>query len=167
VGFDPQTVGALSASLSVRTADGGSTVIALQGLMHSGSTSVVLDSDPGEFIGGGQDWEYNPGKGTVIFGDGAPREAAVAANTIIAVFEVPPGQLLTVGETYSDVDAARRQSELRLRRLRGRRRLRHTALSFQCSSPRLTARGRDGAAKRPPAASRVATQCATVCSGWA
>jgi len=103
VGFNPQTVGALSAKLLVSTTDGGTTAIDLQGLMHGGSTQMVLDSQPGDFIGNGQDWEFDPGQGDEIRGEGYPNEAAVGFSGIFGVFVVPQGQTLSVGETYTDV----------------------------------------------------------------
>jgi hypothetical protein len=60
VTFTPTAVGTRTATLDVADSTGGAATVALQGWSHGGTTRVVLDSDPGEYVGAGEHQLFTP-----------------------------------------------------------------------------------------------------------
>lgn len=60
VRFVPSSAGSRTAVLRITHADGSHQATALQGFAYGGRTRVILNSDPGDYIGGGASYSYEP-----------------------------------------------------------------------------------------------------------
>ena len=58
--FSPSSAGDHTATLRIANAGGGFDEVQLAGFAYGGSTRVNMDSDTGDYIGGGQQWRYSP-----------------------------------------------------------------------------------------------------------
>jgi hypothetical protein len=75
--FAPPGAGSRRAVLRVPDTRGRTYGARLQGFAYGGVTRVLLDSEPGEFIGGGQDWIFTPANA---------RLSAVGSRRVIQYF---------------------------------------------------------------------------------
>ena len=100
--FTPGAAGARTATLDVTTAAGDHQVVALQGFTFGGTTRLVLDSEPGDFIGAGvtrvitpadAEFRVSPAVGQVSFE--VLTDAGVLWN---ADFAAPGGAAMAPGE---------------------------------------------------------------------
>lgn len=106
VRFRPSVPGPRVATLTVRDASGGLKRTVLDGVGIGGTTSFTMDSDPGDWIGGGQQRAYSPSNAT-ISAAGSRRfvSARIDGNDgadWTAQFEAPQGDILAAGSTYTD-----------------------------------------------------------------
>jgi hypothetical protein len=93
------------AILAVRDGSGAVRRAVLDGAGIGGTTAFTMDSDPGDYIGQGQQWAYSPSNAT-IFADGSRRfiSASIDGNDGAywsAQFEAPQGDILAAGTTYT------------------------------------------------------------------
>ena len=100
VHFEPSSPGPRLATASLKDVRGRTYATALDGFGYGGRTRLVMHSDPGDYIGQGQDWSYDPAQATFTMG-GASDRALLSVQAIPerwqAWFETPSGQTLAPG----------------------------------------------------------------------
>jgi hypothetical protein len=108
VSFVPGKEGTRSGTLNVAGDGGLDLEVPLVGFAHGGFTQVLLDSDAGDWIGGGGFFAYDPSVATIgVFGDSSRVVFFVESfdgDDWSAVFEAPAGQQLAAGVTGTHVD---------------------------------------------------------------
>ena len=105
VGFVPQESGVSDASLSVTDGNGQTAVTPLQGLAHGGATSATMHSDPGDFIGQGQNFAFTPAT-PLLAGGNRQGVSYLMGWDFRAEFFSAPGDTLSAGRTYSGAQSA-------------------------------------------------------------
>jgi len=112
--FEPLAVGQSTATLVVpETGDGAPTHrVSLEGFVRATNTEFTLRSDPGEYIGQGESWDFVPTNAAyspqiytdhllqVDFGGGGD------GSNWVATFAVPHGQTFAPGATYQTAAGA-------------------------------------------------------------
>jgi hypothetical protein len=85
-------LGSVAATLRLNLAGGGGRESALEAFAYGGTTRLRLDSESGDPVGGGVDYEYRPGAGMFVAGRSASGIGArVAAGDISFQLAVVPG----------------------------------------------------------------------------
>lgn len=105
VRFDAPTAGTKHGALQL-THGGGVTEVELDGHARGGRTQLVMDSESGDWIGGGVDRTYTPQNATIA-GGGSRRFVwmnveADDGDWWSADFEVGDGDIIAAGRTYSN-----------------------------------------------------------------
>jgi hypothetical protein len=101
VGFTPSDTGARSGTLTILdSTPAGSHTVALAGSGIAGHTAWAMRSDPGDWIGAGEDWVYSPATATIV-GSGNDSLVSLSADGWTATFEADSGHTLLPGTTFS------------------------------------------------------------------
>jgi hypothetical protein len=105
VKYKPGAAGDSEATLTVPEADGTAHSVSLEGFVSSGKTRFSIGSDAGDPMGQGLSYQYVPTNATFIAG-GDYRAVDLGwvgtdGNSWQAKFELPEGETLTPGVTYS------------------------------------------------------------------
>jgi hypothetical protein len=128
VGFRPRHGTALQGVLTVETSVGTSTV-QLTGGRHPGVTRALLYSQPGDPVGSGSDFAFEPGS-SYLSADGTPREISIGANggrdSFSMLLAAPEGEVLVPGRTYTGATDVPRLGEATL----------DVVVDFACGNPR-------------------------------
>ena len=66
--FTPTAAGTRSAQLQITDASGARDDVALSGFAHGGSTRVLMNSQPGDYIGAGKTWSYTVANARIVAG---------------------------------------------------------------------------------------------------
>lgn len=107
--YSPSTAGSVHASLLIPEASGSTHEVTLDALVSSGKTQFKTQSDPGDFIGQGEDHTYVPSNAQfgVIGTDSSIQVGWVESGGAgwNAVFKAPSGETLTPGTTYHAIRA--------------------------------------------------------------
>jgi len=104
VRFVPDGAGTRLARLRIPVGDVTHDV-ELQGFAYGGRTRVIMHSDPGDYIGGGQDWAYRPENATIAAG-GSRQRAGFSidgdnGDWWYGDFVAGSGDILVPGDTYA------------------------------------------------------------------
>ncbi len=98
----PSGPGLQTANLVVRDAAGHAYTVPLQGWTYGGTTRLMMNSDPGDWVGGGQQHSYDPSN--AIFDAGGTREGvsfSVSTDQWDGDFVPSRGDILTTGSTWT------------------------------------------------------------------
>ena len=79
VRFVPSSAGPRAAVLRITHEDGSHQAMALQGFAYGGRTRVILNSQPGDFIGGGANYSYDPANARIA-ASGSRQHVAFSVN---------------------------------------------------------------------------------------
>jgi hypothetical protein len=104
VAFRPAEPGTRRAALHVTDGSGASLLVPLDGYVYGGRTRLVLDSDPGDYVGQGRHYEYQQGSALVDVSatrDGWSFGLRHPSDWWSGVFEVADGDTLRPGTTYT------------------------------------------------------------------
>lgn len=105
VGFTPTRPGTRLGMLRVSDDGGEVREVGLSGHGIAGLTEWRMQGDPGDYISGGQSYDYTAGAGARINGGGDPSYAWINVEADghwwSATFEAPEGQSLVAGQTYT------------------------------------------------------------------
>jgi hypothetical protein len=114
--YSAATAGNNTATLEVPEQGGPTHTVALEGSVFSGTTEMKLHSDPGDWLGGGKDYDFVPATAADITADGDYHGAELVWNgeggpgewpgTWAIGFGAPAGQTLTPGVAYSTDNGA-------------------------------------------------------------
>jgi hypothetical protein len=112
VRFFPKRAGPRIARLVIAHADSTRHRIQLDGLAIGGRTQFLMDSEPGDYIGQGQQYAYTPSNASIAVDGGRTHIGGVIngadGNWWSVDFDAPSGEIFTAGTTY----AADRSSSL-------------------------------------------------------
>jgi hypothetical protein len=105
VRYQPAAPGVKLATLTIPEAGGPSHTTALEGFVHSGTTRVLLDSEPGDWVGSGNSYDYAPSNATIALGGSHERvQGSISGNNgdwWNFDFDAPDGGILVPGSTYT------------------------------------------------------------------
>ncbi|MDQ4064505.1 MAG: hypothetical protein M3161_00475 [Actinomycetota bacterium] len=103
--FNATQGGQNSARLSIPEVGGVTHEVALRGWVLTGRTRFTMNSDEGDYIGGGAQLEYTPANAAIAVGGGYRHVAAWIegedGNWWSADFAAPQGDILAPGTTYN------------------------------------------------------------------
>ncbi len=103
--FDAAKGGQNSARLLIPESGGVTHEVALRGWVVTGTTRFTMNSEQGDYIGGGQQLEYTPQNATIAVGGGYQHVSAWIegedGNWWSADFDAPQGDILAPGTTYT------------------------------------------------------------------
>jgi hypothetical protein len=104
VRFTPMGAGPRLGSLVMTDTQGGSRSVQLDGIGIGGKTSVSLQSDAGDWVGAGQNYDYDPSNATIsASGDWGGTHGGINGNNgdwWSFDFVAPDGRVLAPGTTY-------------------------------------------------------------------
>jgi hypothetical protein len=105
VRFVPTDPGDRDAELSIPEQGGDGVSVPLSGFVYGGTTSAKLVSDPGDWVGAGETYSYDPGNATIVAsGDREYVGFSIDGDNgdwWSAEFEAGNGDILVPGDTYS------------------------------------------------------------------
>lgn len=105
--FTPSVAGPRVASLLVRSSDGQRRRVALDGFGQGGLTTFTMDSETGDWVGGGDQYDYAPDNATIaVSGTRQHISASVGGDNgdwWDADFDAPDGDILATGITFRHV----------------------------------------------------------------
>ena len=115
IAFHPAAAGTRVANLHVAYSGSG-VDIPLEGWSFGGTTNATFHSDPGDFIGKGQDWSFDAEDFIYAFANNQPHDDNINQHVtlnvegldggdFLASFAAPDGQALTPGTTYTNVSS--------------------------------------------------------------
>jgi hypothetical protein len=105
VGFMPRDPGTRRAALQLHGSNGFSQTVPLEAFVFPGRTQLLMESDPGDWVGAGQTYRYSPADATI----GAWGNQRYVGFSIDAAngdwwygdFAAPEGDILVPGETFT------------------------------------------------------------------
>jgi hypothetical protein len=105
VGFVPTAPGLQTATLEATDAGGVTDQVPLQGWTYGGTTRLIMNSDPGDYIGQGQGYSYNPTDAT-LDAAGTPEQFSFSVQANggdwwEGEFTPSQGQIFTSGSTWT------------------------------------------------------------------
>lgn len=103
VTFSPQSAGLETAVLDVRDSDGSASHVPLQGWTYGGTTRLTVSSDPGDFVGAGRQYSFDPSNtGFDIDGFKTRFSFQVDPGSWFGIFVPPQGEVLASGSQWPD-----------------------------------------------------------------
>lgn len=109
VSYKSVTPGSNEATLEVPEVGGPVHAVALHGYVFSGTTDITLQSQPGDYLAKGKNWEFTPSTGPIVAegsyhwaGIGLDYNTADGYGSFGVGVEAPQGQQLTQGVTYAN-----------------------------------------------------------------